>query len=421
MDVREICLDNGDMVCDKNILVNKFNKYSSTIGANLSNALPQTLITFRNYLGSRVQQSIFLCPATNSEMIMCISKLKSGKAVWYDNIPSYFLKLIADIISTKLSYFFNASLELGVFPASLKIARVVPIYKSGETNIMSNYRPISVLPCIAMLFEHLLHKRLTSFIDNHKIIDKSQFGFQHRHTTSHAIIVMISYIIDRVEETKNTSVQLLLSWKKLSTLSTMPYWNKYGIRGLAHQLLKNYLAERKQFVKIGCHQSHHALITSGVPQESVLGPVSFFIFVNDIGLSSNLISKFFADDTSLLDSDKSISILEKRVNAELVKVFNWMNANKIMLISLNVAPSKIFRQQQISIYINQISLENVNSLRHLGIHIDHLLKWNTPIDNLLGKFSRTVSICSMVLQFGTAHWNRLLIAWKYSKTEPYDR
>ena len=159
MDVREICLDNRDMVYDKNIIVNEFNKYLSTIGANLSNAVPQTLTSFRSYLGSRVQQSIFLCPATNSEMIMCISKLKSGKAVGYDNTPSYFLKLIADSTSPKLSYFFNVSLELGVFSASLKILSVFLIYKSGETNIMSNYRPISVLPCIAILFERLLHKR----------------------------------------------------------------------------------------------------------------------------------------------------------------------------------------------------------------------------------------------------------------------
>ena len=214
----------------------------------------------------------------------------------------------------------------GVFPDELKIAKVIPLYKSGSSNIMSNYRPISILPTLSKIFEKLIHSRIYQSLEENEVIYNCQFGFRQSHSTIHAVQTAITSVVSSLNDSRQPMGIFVDFSKAFDTIKHEIFLSKlnhYGIRGIALELICDYLLNRKQFVFYDndCY-SISPDISIGVPQGSVLGPLFFIIYVNDIISCMDDSSKIilFADDTNIFVSASTIEELYDKANMILLKL-----------------------------------------------------------------------------------------------------
>ena len=343
-----------------NKIANSFNKYFVNVGSNLANKIPTTLNDPLEYV-SGLDNSIYI-NNTDSEEITSIIKNLKNSSPGHDDIDIRILKKICPVIVQPLTHLFNMSLNQGKFPDPLKIARVTPVYKAEDPNVMSNYRPISVLPVFSKILEKLMLKRLSHFFETYNIFYKLQFGFRSRHSTSLALIYLTDIIIQSINN-GDTVLGVLIDYSKaFDTVNhniLLSKLNKYGVRGIANDWIRNYLSDRKQFTSFNSNNSNSLPITCGVPQGSILGPFLFLCYINDLPNVSNLLTPLiFADDTNLFITGKDPESLITTLNQELVKLTQWTNTNKL---SLNSGKTKyiVFTKPRKSLVIaSQLRLNN---------------------------------------------------------------
>ena len=331
-------------------------------------------------------------------------KSQSSKAF---DIPIYILKIAANPLSYALANIFNSSLNQGIFPDKLKIASVTPIHKSKSKISVNNYRPISILPIFSKILERLVHKRTVHFLNQYDIIFEHQFGFQKNKSTNLAILDIYSKIINSFEDKKLSCCVFLDFAKAFDTVDHSILIKKlehYGIRGIPLNRFRSYLKNRVQYTKIGNIFSDIGNITCGVPQGSVLGPLLFLLFINDINLCSDILEfHLFADDTSIFYSHSDINELELNMNTELRKVAIWLQSNKL---TLNVDKSNfiLFRPPQksvrdITLRINNEIITQKSDCKYLGVFFDQHLTWIKHINYVNLKLSKGLGIISKLRHY----------------------
>ena len=270
---------NNTFTTNPTLIANNFNDYFSDIGKILADQLkPISENEHTKYLTKRFHQSLFLTPTTSFEVFNLISGPKNTKSTGKDNISAYFLKVAAKVIAAPLAQLFNYTFLLGIFPASLKIAKIIPIYKSGDKTDVSNYRPISILSPISKILEKLIHVRTINFFNKHSVLLPTQYGFRANHSTSHALTDVLTSLYDNINDEKYTALLLLDLKKAFDTVNHKTLLTKlehYGIRGPTLDLFASFLTNRFQYVSLENHQSNLKKINYGVPQGSVLGPLLF--------------------------------------------------------------------------------------------------------------------------------------------------
>ena len=281
----------------------------------------------------------------------------------------------------------------------MKLAKVVPIFKKGQKDSMNNYRPISLLPSLSKILERLVYTRTFKFINNCNVLFDSQFGFRKKHTTTHALLTFIDKVAHAIDDVSHTVGVFLDFSKAFDTINHNILLYKlchYGIRGIALEWFRDYLSNRKQFVNINGHESHSKLISCGVPQGSILGPLLFILYINDLQNSSQILSFiFFADDSNLFLSHRDPHTLIDTMNNELKLVQAWIHANKL---SLNVDKthymlfSNSLKLLPNHIMINGINLLQVEYTKFLGLYIDNDLSWKSHINYLSKLLSRNTGI-----------------------------
>jgi hypothetical protein len=398
-------IHNGQTVTDSTDIANSFNDYFSNIGSKLANSITprNTNKSFHDYLGDPNQNCMFLFPATALELDKLLRNLESKKASGADCIPPKIVKICKDSLIDPLLKIINKSFSEGVFPDQLKIAKVIPIYKKNERDICGNYRPISLLSCFDKVIEKLMHKRLYSFLHKHDILYPYQFGFREGHSTSLALTEIMEKIHEHLDTGDSVIGIYLDLTKAFDTVQhdiLLSKLSHYGVRGKAHNWFKSYLGDRKQFVQVNGVQSSQQYINTGVPQGSVLGPLLFLVYVNDIYNSVKDIDcklLLFADDTNIFLVGKDIVILKAKAELALECLQTWFDINKLTL-SLSKTLYNIFHNRNKAVphscnKLNVFNLEinRVPNAKFLGITIDEKLKWTEHITQLCQKLVKYAS------------------------------
>ena len=329
----------GNCCTDKNKIVNQFNKYFTSIGTNLNAKLPQTAQDPTHLINNN-SANFFSAPTCPAEIINIVNSAKSKKACGYDNIDPYVVQQVIPQIATQLAHIFNRSFTTGIVPNKLKIAKVIPIYKNENPELFANYRPISILPSISKILERLMYNRLYNFLAEHNIISKKQYGFREKYSTYMAIIDLVDKISNNIDIKKHSIGIFLDLSKAFDTIDHQILLRKlqrYGVRGIACDWFKSYLENRVQYVSYNTKDSDYMKIMCGVPQGSILGPLLFIFYINDIVKVSTVLNPvLFADDTSLFHAHTDFDILIEEINEELQKITTWFHTNKL---SLNIKKS----------------------------------------------------------------------------------
>jgi hypothetical protein len=422
--IDKIVDDCGREITSCSDISNCFNEYFCSVGSNLFKKIPVISKHFSEYLNKPVTKSIYVEDVTAHEVFNLIKSLKSNKSSGPDGLNCGLLKENAYLLCGPLSYMYNLSLISGIVPDKFKIAKVVPIFKKGSTTQLGNYRPISLLSIFNKLLEKVVYSRLINFLTKNNIIYKYQFGFRKNYSTSLALLDVLDMCYNNIDNS-NKVVGIFLDLQKAFDsvdhqilLYKIQY---YGIRGFMFDWLKNYLSDRKQYTVVNNVSSNIGSINYGVPQGSVLGPLLFLLYMNDI---SNAVPendiKLFADDTNIFIFGPTFSVIEKQANICLKKLELWFNANKLS-INIDKTYYTVFNCKTkddvtLNLLINGQQIDKVSSIKYLGVFIDERFNWTVHIDHV---FSKIVKFTSLFYKLKTVVPKHCLSKLYYAFVFPY--
>ena len=382
-----------------------FNTHFSTVAQRIDDSIPVSgpdSLDFTNFLDDTQIPNNFSFVPIQSDDIDRIIKSFQNKSSHISTYSLTVIKFISPLISPILRDLINRSLAEGSFPNFCKIARVVPIFKSGSPTEVGNYRPISILPIFSKIFEKIVHKQLSDFLFFNNILKPNQFGFRKNRSTTDAIADMTQYIYDGLDRGE-TVISFFLDFSKaFDTVNHSILLHKlqsYGIRDVALNWFRSYLSGRLQYVSLDGFNSQVHLIDRGVPQGSILGPLLFLIFINDFPNCSEFFKfTLFADDSTLtckFKKNTSPVNIVSQLEAKLLSIGSWLNANRLKLNSSKSNFICFTYRKNITlppIRIGNSIISEVNSTKFLGVILDKNLNYKEHITNISNKCSKSIGI-----------------------------
>jgi len=402
-----ICLEeNGEKINDPEIISNKLNEYfirvaECSIYDNTNSCNNSSEFAKKD----TILNSMFLEAVTEKEVNNIIIDLRNGSSAGGDGISVDILKNCREYLLSPLVYLINNSFTFGEFPRSLKTSVITPIYKkSGNREDANNYRPISVTSQISKIFEKAIVTRLNSHFEKHNVISHRQFGFRKNLSTQDALYFCFKNIYNSINLNNKTIAIFLDLRKAFDTVAhglLMERLEQYGIRGSALNLIGSFLYDRRQVVKVGNVYSRPLKVESGVPQGTVLGPIMFIAYINELlrtDVDGEIIT--YADDTALLFSDVTWTGVKQKAEVGIKKVVAWLSQHKL---SLNVAKTRFmpfFASPTEQINFNFLTVHNLScpqacqcnlhitvahELKYLGLIVDSRLRWVGHISYLTKK------------------------------------
>ena len=404
-------LVNNKLVSEPKLVAETFNEYFSTIAEKLQHKIKHAPKNFSSFLQNPNPYSFFIMPANVTQVINTINDLNSNKALGPYSTPTDIFHLIKLNVAEPLTEIINLSFEEGIYIDNLKIAKVISIFKEKGCNLdCTNYRPISLLSNINKIIEKLMHERLYSFLEKHQCIYELQFGFRSKHSTGHALTDLTEAIRKALDEGSfavGVFIDLQKAFDTVDHEILLSKLNHYGVRGTANEWFRSYLTNRRQFANVNGIDSSLRIMKHGLPQGSVLGPLLFLIYINDLYSSvKHSTARHFADDTCLLAIHKSLKRIKKMLNQDLKSLNLWLKANKI---SLNASKTEIliFRHRNkplnydLKIKLDGKRLYPSKYVKYLGILIDSQLSWSYHVKSLVPKLSRANGMLAKIRHYVT--------------------
>ena len=338
------------------------------------------------------QQSFSARPTDVAEVVSVISSFRSSGCNIIE-IPVFIYKKLVLVIAPTIVKLFNDSISEGVYPDILKIGKIVPIFKSGNRKLVKNFRPISTLSIMNKIFEKLMHKRIMCYLNEFSLLANCQYGFRSMSSTADAIAEFLDNVYSTIDRREYLIAIFLDLSKAFDTVDHSILLNKLeskGIRGVTLEWFRSYLSDRRQYVTVSGHTSDTVDVVSGVPQGSILGPVLFNIYIDDMHGCCSLGMIHYADDTTLFTSGADIVALVSYLNAELLRVDDWLKRNRLFL---NVSKSKAMmftkrKQYDLSdVILGGVALSFSDSIKFLGVTIDTNVNFGVHGSHILRRLS----------------------------------
>ena len=280
-------------------------------------------------------------PLSINELKNDFFSLKINKSPGHDGVSFNVNECFGELCE-RLKYLFNSSIVKGIFPDDLKIAKVTPICKANNSSNISNYRPISAQPGFSKMLERIMYNRLQKYLKDQNILYNKQFGFRTGHSIEHTIAQLVDQIFEDFEKNKYTLGVFLDFSKAFDTVDHSLLLRKlwlYGITDRNYAWIKSYLSNHLQYIQIDENSgTEFCVMKCGVPQGSILGPLLFLLYVNDLKSASSVLDPImFADDTNLFHTNSNIPKLFSTMIEELAIINQWFTSNKL---SLNAEKTK---------------------------------------------------------------------------------
>ena len=384
--------ENGSEISDNKDIANSFNNFFATIGSTLA----KDFSSKTSDINVPFNTNTFTPSAISSAKVRkAISSLQNGKATGLDEIGVKILKAGSPILSIYLSHLFNLSLSSGVVPKCWKLKRISPLHKSGSIEDVNNYRPISILPVSMKIFEKLMFDQFYAFLIENNVLNKHQSGFRNRHSTQTAISVVKDFVLKRIEDKQYVGAILIDLKKAFDTVDHQILLKKlfcYGFRDLSFDWIESYLNDRFQSTKVNGELSD--LIKEeafGVPQGSVLGPLFFLLYINDINQVMTGFFHLYADDTIFIHHNTTKNALINSLERQMVDLYSWLTLNKLTL-NLDKTECIFFGNskrvkscENLKVSLNGSQIKNKQFVKYLGVYIDQLLNWKKHISIIKGK------------------------------------
>ena len=394
--IQKLKIDEKIIECKKNIS-NVFNQHFTSFidTLNTNNTALTDCEKLSNFVDKNSSPGDFykIPYVSHGFVYKYLCKIKTSKATGFDEISARFLKLFAPYITDSIVKLCNLSIREDRFPNTWKTARVIPLHKKGSTDDINNYRPISILPVVSKILEKHVSSTFYTFLNGNNLINPKQSGFRTQHSCQTALTLMTEEWLNAMHKGELTGVLMIDLCKAFDLVDHSLLLRKLKIYRCSENALTwftSYLSERTQRVDINGQISNPLENKCGVPQGSILGPLFFIVFINDMYLYPDLEDiSLFADDATAHHSSKCTQIITQKLQNVATSANKWCEDNKMQLsiiktkVALVGSKQRINRitdsDKQIKIIINDIRIEQVSHSKLLGIHIDESLTWNLQV------------------------------------------
>ena len=406
----------------KDISAEELNTHFTTIPnkiIHIDHTKTNNLTELKHFCNEKhITSELNIPPMSIFEVFNYLSHLKQSGTRSLDGIDSRILKLSAPVITDTLTYIFNLCIDKNHFPSAFKKAKVIPIYKTGDKSDPTNYRPISIISILSKPLEKHINKHLLRHLESHKLLHPNQSGFRQKHSCHTALINLVDNWLSNINESKYCGVLFIDFKKAFDVIDHDLLLRKLKLYGLSSStliLLDSYLTNRKQIVSTCTSVSSLKSVDYGVPQGSILGPLLFSIYINDLPLYITSMCELFADDTTIHASHKDLNILANTLQESINNLLKWTELNhmvlhpqktKCMLITTRQKRQNLSHELP-PIYIKNQTIEQVTHHKVLGVTIDNNLSWYHHIHNLCKLIAPKVYQLSKIKHFLDFHSRKL--------------
>jgi hypothetical protein len=395
---------NNENCHDDKLIANHFNSFFTTIASKLVEKLPSSTGRFstqsdcvKNFYAKRrlSNERMFLKHVSEDFVQKELCNLKVSKSTGLDGIPARFLKDAAHIIKMPITFIINMSISEGSVPCELKSAKVKPLYKKNNRLHAENYRPISILSIVSKILEKAVYQQLEKHLTSNNLFYELQSGFRGAFSTDTCLIHLTDHIKSKIANGLYTGMILLDLQKAFDTVDHRILLDKLSLVGVGSlPWFRSYLSNRTQLVTVNGIQSDICPITCGVPQGSLLGPLLFLVYCNDLqcSIDSDCNVLLYADDTAITFSSKNPEVIARKLSKMLKSCQEWLTDNKLSL-HLGKTESILFGtkrkiqnlDQNYVIKCNDHTIKRSDTVKYLGVFLDSNLSGDAMVNHIIKK------------------------------------